>query len=60
MIYIAIFERIYDHIPNLNNEQIDVLNQIKYIFYHYLFENTTKRINIVELKNSLTKLNSLF
>jgi len=60
MVYIAIFERIYDHNPNLNNKQIDVLNQIKHIFYHYLFENTTKCINIDELTNSLTDLNSIF
>jgi hypothetical protein len=60
MIYIAIFERIYDHIPNLNNSQIDVLNQIKHIFYHYLFENPIERININKLTNDLNNINNLF
>jgi hypothetical protein len=60
MVYIAIYERIFDHISELNTSQINILNEIKYIFYHYLFENPVERININELTNSLKKLNVLF
>jgi hypothetical protein len=60
IIYIAFFERIFDHNSTLNNSQIEFLNKIKYIFYHYLFDNPVERINIEELTNSLTNLNSLF
>ena len=60
MIYIAIFERIYDHIPNLNNSQMDVLSQIKYIFYHYLFENPIECIDIDNLTTDLNELNNIF
>uniref|UniRef100_A0A6C0ITI4 Protein kinase domain-containing protein n=1 Tax=viral metagenome TaxID=1070528 RepID=A0A6C0ITI4_9ZZZZ len=57
MVYIAIFERIYDHNQNLTNSQLAFLNEIKFIFYHYLFENSTQRIDINKLTNSLNKLN---
>jgi hypothetical protein len=57
MIYIAFFERIFDHNSSLNNSQIEFLNEIKYIFYHYLFDNPVERINIEELTNSLNNLN---
>jgi hypothetical protein len=59
MIYIAIYERIYDHIDNLTSSQLAFLNEIKYIFYHYLFENPTEHINIDELTISLTNLNNI-
>jgi hypothetical protein len=59
MIYIAFFERIFDHNSTLNNSQLEFLNEIKYIFYHYLFDNPVERINVEELTKSLSNLNKL-
>jgi serine/threonine protein kinase len=59
MIYISVFERIYDNINDLSNNQLSFLNEIKYIFYHYLFENPIERINVDKLTKSLTKLNNI-
>jgi len=57
--YIALYERIFDYVKNLSISQKRVLNQLKYIFIHFLFENPIKPINIDELVNELTKLGKM-
>jgi len=59
MIYISLFEKIYEDYKNLNSYQMEFINKIKYIIIHFLFESPTSLIDIDKLINELTSLNNL-
>jgi hypothetical protein len=59
IIYISFYERIFDYIKNPSISQKRVLNQLKYIFIHFLFEKSIEPINIDNLVIELTKLTTL-
>jgi len=59
MVYETIYERLYEKYNNLNYYEIQFINKIKYIFFHFLYESPTNEINIEELVNELTNLNVL-
>ena len=59
MIYISMFELLYEQFDKLNEYQIQFINKIKYIIIHFLYESPTKVIVIEDLVKELTSLNNL-
>lgn len=59
MIYICIVEHLYNSFKNLNDYQIQIINKIKYIIIHFLYENPIHPINIDSLVIELTNLNDI-
>ena len=59
MIYIAMFEHLYDNFNTLNEYQMQFILKIKYIIIHFLFESPTEPISVTELVKELTSLNSI-
>ena len=59
MIYIAMFEHLYENFNTLNEYQMQFILKIKYIIIHFLFESPTEPISITELVKELTSLNSI-
>ena len=59
MIYIAMFEHLYENFNTLNEYQMQFILKIKYIIIHFLFETPTEPISITELVKELTSLNSI-
>jgi hypothetical protein len=59
MIYIAMFEHLYDNFNTLNEYQMQFILKIKYIIIHFLFESPTEPISVTELVKELTSLNNI-
>jgi hypothetical protein len=59
MIYIVLYEYLYDSFNELNEYQMEFMNQLKYIIIHFLYETPTEPINVSSLADELTKLNSI-
>jgi hypothetical protein len=59
MIYISIVEHLYNSFKNLTDYHLQIINKIKYIIIHFLYENPLHPINIDSLVNELTKLNDI-
>jgi hypothetical protein len=59
MIYISLYEYLYNSFETLNEYQMQFIDKIKYIIIHYLYESPIEEINVSSLANELTKLNSL-
>jgi len=58
MVYIALYEELFENYDTLYESQMQFIDHIKYIIIHFLFENPTTTIDITELVNELTKLNT--
>ena len=59
MIYVALYEYLYESFNELNEYQMKFMTKIKYIIIHFLYENPTTPINVSLLANELTSLNEL-
>ena len=59
MIYIVLYEYLYNTFDDLNEYQMEFITKIKYIIIHFLYENPLEPINISSLVNELTNLNSI-
>ena len=59
MIYISLYEYLYNSFETLNEYQMQFIDKIKYIIIHFLYESPIEVINVSSLANELTKLNSL-
>ena len=59
MIYISLYEYLYDLFETLNEYQMQFIDKIKYIIIHYLYESPIEVINVSSLANELTNLNIL-
>ena len=59
MIYISLVENLYNKFKILNQYQKELVNKIKYIIIHFLYENPIKPINVYDLVFELTSLNEV-
>lgn len=59
MIYINLYEYLYETFETLNEHQMRFIDKIKYIIVYFLFENPIHVIDVSSLVNELTKLNVL-
>lgn len=59
MIYISLYEHLYDSFNKLNHYQMEFITKIKYIIIHFLYENPINPIDIASLVNELTNLNKI-
>ena len=59
MVYISIFERIYDKYPVLTPNQKAITDKLKHIIVHYLYEDPTSPIDTTGLVKELEDLNPL-
>ncbi len=59
MIYISLYEYLYDSFDELNEYQMEFITKIKYIIIHFLYESPISPIDISSLVNELTSLNKV-
>lgn len=59
MIYIVLYEYFYDNFDTLDTYQLQLINKIKYIIIHFLYENPIEPIDISSLTSELTSLNPI-
>lgn len=59
MIYITLYEYLYDFYDKLNEYQMFFIRRIKYIIIHYLYETPISPIDVSSLVNELTSLNKV-
>jgi len=59
MIYISIVQNLYNTFENLNDFQLQIIDKIKYIIIHFLYDNPIQPINIDSLVDELTNLNKV-
>jgi serine/threonine protein kinase len=59
MIYISLVEYLYNSYNTLDDYQIEIINKVKYIIIHFLYENPNEPINVDSLVNELTNLNEI-
>ena len=59
MIYITFVENLYNNFKMLNSYQKELINKIKYIIIHFLYENPIEPINVNDLVVELTSLNKV-
>ena len=59
MIYISIFEIIYHDIPVHTKYHKAIMNYIKHMFIHFLYETPTKPIDVQELVSYLQQMNDI-
>ncbi len=59
MIYMTLYEKIYENFNELNDYQMEFISKIKYIIIHFLFEDPNRIIDTSSLVNELTKLNKV-
>ena len=57
MVYISIFSKLFKTNNQLNKSQHLIMDKIKYIIIHFLYESPTKLIVIPDLVNELKSLN---
>jgi len=59
MIYIVLYEYLYDSFNSLNEYQMQFIDKLKYIIVHFLYEKPIEPIDALSLANELTKLNAI-
>jgi hypothetical protein len=59
MIYIVLYEYLYDSFNSLNEYQMQFIDNLKYIIVHFLYEKPIEPIDALSLANELTKLNAI-
>jgi len=59
MIYVVLYEVLYESFDKLNEYQMEFINKIKYIIIHFLYENPITPIDVSSLVNELTSLNKV-
>jgi hypothetical protein len=59
MIYIVLYEQLYESFNELNQYQMEFISKIKYIIIHFLYESPIEPIDVSSLVNELTSLNKV-
>jgi hypothetical protein len=59
MVYIGLYEYIFNSFNELNEYQMEFIKKIKYIIIHFLYESPITPIDVYSLINELTNLNTL-
>ena len=59
MIYIVLYEYLYESYDKLNEYQMEFITKIKYIIIHFLYECPIEPINVSLLTDELTNLNKV-
>jgi len=59
MIYITLYEYLFESFDELNEYQMEFITKIKYIIIHFLYENPITPIDVTSLVNELTSLNKV-
>lgn len=59
MIYIVLYEHLYESFNELNQYQMEFISKIKYIIIHFLYESPIEPIDVSSLVNELTSLNKV-
>jgi hypothetical protein len=59
MVYISLYEYLYEDYDNLNEAQMQFIVKLKYIIIHYLYESPIEPINVDSLVEELTSLNKV-
>lgn len=57
MVYISIFSKMFKTVNPMDKKQHKIMDKIKYIIIHFLYESPTKLIDINDLVNELKSLN---
>jgi serine/threonine protein kinase len=60
MTYYPIINILHENYSELDKLELKLFNKLKYIFIHYLFENSTEPISVNNLVEDLRELNTLF
>jgi serine/threonine protein kinase len=60
MTYYPIINILHENFSQLDKLELKLFNKLKYIFIHYLFENSTEPIQVSNLVEELKELNVLF
>jgi hypothetical protein len=60
MTYYPIVNILHQNFSKLNKVELQLFNKLKFIFVHFLFENSTEPININNLVKELKELNVFF
>jgi hypothetical protein len=60
MTYYPIINILHENYSELDKLELKLFNKLKYIFIHYLFENSTEPFSINNLVEDLKELNTLF
>ena len=58
--YYPIYDVLYNNYNNLNDTKLELLNNIKYLIIHFLFENSTTAISYNEVIQFLNRITPLF
>ena len=59
MIYIVLYEYLYESYDKLNEYQMEFITKIKYIIIHFLYECPIDPIDVSLLTDELTSLNKV-
>jgi hypothetical protein len=59
MIYIVLYEHLYESFNELNQYQMEFISKIKYIIIHFLYESPIEPIDVSSLVEELTSLNKV-
>lgn len=59
MVYISMYEFLYENYNNLNEAEMRFIMKLKYIIIHFLYENPINPINVSSLVEELTNLNQI-
>jgi hypothetical protein len=59
MIYIVLYEHLYEYFNELNQYQMEFISKIKYIIIHFLYESPIEPIDVSSLVEELTSLNKV-
>jgi len=59
MIYIVLYEYLYESFNELNQYQMEFISKIKYIIIHFLYESPIEPIDVSSLVEELTSLNKV-
>jgi hypothetical protein len=59
MVYISLYEYLYEDYDTLNEAQMQFIVKLKYIIIHYLYESPIEPINVASLVEELTSLNKV-
>jgi hypothetical protein len=59
MVYISIYEYLYENYDNLNEAEMQFITKLKYIIIHFLYESPIDPIDATSLVEELTNLNQI-
>ena len=58
--YYPIYDLLYENYDSLNNNDLELMNNLKYLIIHFLFETSTTKISNIDLLHFLERITPLF